>query len=711
MKDYIKLPILCFFLVMAVAGPARAEETVIKEPVIRHFSVRGMGLRTNQRLQRTLQILAGDNRDAAFYRDVFINDAVEILFDYMNRHGYLQPKVRVRALTKEGVKSVYEWNGTFETNVPRSAAFDRVRFSLIPGRRFHYEQIGIAGLSDSQGRVLLTEKEAEGFFFADSFFYRSSRRRLYTPDLFREGMRNLQEALRHRGYRDASVSGEEVHRDAKSGEVRVVVNIESGDRYRVRRLTTCVVGPEGQDALVVSVEEPLQPWSRFWEQDTLLRIRNDYYSHGYADVQCALSVNDIEDSPSGRLADLTVSVRTGLMQRVGVVRFEGRRHTREKSMRRRLSISPGDPLNPLRVEKSRQRLASMGSFDRVSVNTLPATNETRELVYSVEEGKRFEANLLAGYGSYELFRGGLEVEQFNLLGRGHRSRLMLVQSFKSTQTAYVYSIPEILGDRLSGFASLTALRRQEIDFLRREAGAEVGIRRFIPEWDVDSSLRYGYSFLESQQLEAAGEVGIAKADVGSLSADVSRDWRDNPVVPEGGGRIFSRIELAAKVLGGEAEYVLWEMGGALHRRIGGGRTWHGGLHHGLVKALGDEVDKLPFNKRFFPGGDRSLRGYRYGQAASLNAEGQLIGSSFYGLLQNEIEQELTRSLSVVVFVDLLQIGVDLKEYPQGDLLISVGTGLRYQTIVGPLRLEYGHNVRRRDGDPPGTLLFSIGFPF
>jgi outer membrane translocation and assembly module TamA len=41
----------------------------------------------------------------------------------------------------------------------------------------------------------------------------------------------------------------------------------------------------------------------------------------------------------------------------------------------------------------------------------------------------------------------------------------------------------------------------------------------------------------------------------------------------------------------------------------------------------------------------------------------------------------------------------------------VGLGVRFQTLIGPLRLEYGRNINRRPGDPSGTWHFSIGFPF
>ena len=44
-------------------------------------------------------------------------------------------------------------------------------------------------------------------------------------------------------------------------------------------------------------------------------------------------------------------------------------------------------------------------------------------------------------------------------------------------------------------------------------------------------------------------------------------------------------------------------------------------------------------------------------------------------------------------------------------VLSLGAGVRYQSLIGPIRLEYGHNLNPRPKDPRGTLLFSLGFPF
>jgi outer membrane translocation and assembly module TamA len=89
----------------------------------------------------------------------------------------------------------------------------------------------------------------------------------------------------------------------------------------------------------------------------------------------------------------------------------------------------------------------------------------------------------------------------------------------------------------------------------------------------------------------------------------------------------------------------------------------------------------------------------------------LVGSESFLLGSAEIEQSLTPKLSLVGFVDSIGIARDISNYPFNQVLTSVGGGLGYRTIIGPVRLEYGHNLNPRPQDPSGTVQFSVGFPF
>src|SRR6185295_13117402 len=100
-----------------------------------------------------------------------------------------------------------------------------------------------------------------------------------------------------------------------------------------------------------------------------------------------------------------------------------------------------------------------------------------------------------------------------------------------------------------------------------------------------------------------------------------------------------------------------------------------------------------------------------GEAAPRGANGLFVGAKSYVQANIELEQALTPRWSAVVFGDALGTAARLADYPFNQELYSIGVGVRYQTIIGPVRVEYGHNLNPRRGDPSGTVLVSIGFPF
>src|SRR5205807_3263883 len=205
--------------------------------------------------------------------------------------------------------------------------------------------------------------------------------------------------------------------------------------------------------------------------------------------------------------------------------------------------------------------------------------------------------------------------------------------------------------------------------------------------------------------------GRTNANVGAIIADVKHDRRDNPLYPGKGYKVFVNLELASEYLGGDVNYERMELWGSWHQPLGGGRLLSVGLSHGFVVSSGAAAKDLPFNRRFFPGGENSIRGYPEGKASPRNEQGQIVGAETYTLGTVEFEQALTPKLSLVLFSDSLGTARRVANYPFDTGLFSVGGGLRLKTVIGPVRLEYGHNLNPREKDPSGTVQFSIGYPF
>jgi outer membrane protein insertion porin family len=693
--------LLCVALLLPPAGLHAAEA----KPEPAKIAVSGLGWWDNREQRRALERILGDERGATMNANA-VEDAAFMLVSMLASQGYLRPKIEVDVTLADGGKKTFLFDASLATLLPRPLEIRAVRYEIDTGVRSVVDNVTFEGLT------AIKADEARGYFRPNQVPLVGAEARAYSPGHLRRSAAGLEEALRQRGYAEAAVKAEVVHDDEKNGEVDVHVTVNEGPLWMVTS-----VDLRGAEAVPVQtragVDHLKKPWSAYWEQDVTEQVRRDFYEKGYADVRISIQGKPADPIGDRRDVAVTVHIVPGPAVKVGEVRFEGAAHTRESVLRRRVRSKPGDPLNPLRLDRSRYRLSRLGAFEQVQLHYEPADGETRDPVFTIEELPRVEVSLLAGYGSYEQLRGGVELEQTNLFGRAHQSRLTLVQSVKSTRGEYTYTVPELFGESVDGTVRLFGLRREEEAFVREEYGGTVGVRRRIPWIKAEGSLGYTYQSLNNQDNTlTTSAVDEDNVTVASIDLGLTRDRRDNPLRPRRGYRWFAQAQLASEQLGGEVDYQSFELGAAYHTRWGRGRWLHFGLTHGAITALGAPDNQLiPVNARFFPGGDSSIRGYQKDEAAPRGPDGRFIGAETYTLFNVEVEQAITNTWSVVVFGDALGESAALGDYPWDERLYSVGMGVRYQTIVGPVRLEYGRNVNPRPGDPSGTLHFSVGFPF
>lgn len=668
--------------------------------------VTGLGWFGNRDSAKSLKLLLGEQRQGALDAAA-VEDAALILFHQLEEQGWLRPHITAVLEAPDGTVSRHPLTASLEPPLERGLSARRAEFKVERGPRFLLRDIAFTG------NTALPADEARLFFAGSTTLLRRAAERLYSPGRVRQAAANLEEELRLRGHADArvTVGNATLHDD---GAVDLTVAAEAGPVWRVRALQ--IDAGDGP----VPPEELWQPrvgrrWSPLWRQDTLAQLRRWYYEHGYPDVQARLAGEaGAPEGPEGeRPVDVTARIAPGPEVRLGRVTFTGLAHTRERTVRRFVDLEPGDLLDPVQLDRAQTRLLRLGVFNRVDLRYHEAEPGVRDAEFLLTEGRRQETSLLAGYGSYEQLRGGVEWRHYNLGGRAHGASLQLVQSMKSSTAEARYSIPDVFGSTTSGSARLSALRREELAFVRKEYGAQVTLARPLPDWRATASATYGFHRLGASDNELADRSARdTTTDVASLEFRLVRDLRDNPVLPRRGHRTFVQAEVASRWLGGRVDYQRLTAGASYHTAWGSGRWIHAAFEHAVVTTLGADDDReLPVNVRFFPGGDGSIRGYRRGAAAPLTASGEFVGAKTTMLLSLELEQALTRKLSATVFVDALGMAARLADYPFEDRLFTLGIGLRYHTIVGPVRLEYGHNLNPRTRDPRGTTLLSVGLPF
>lgn len=683
---------------MGAAEPAETKPAKLK--------ISGYGFIGDLRLKKTLRVLREGKTPPTVFEASYIEDVALLLESQLKKDGYLRPVITARMTLQDGRKISYVWNGADETLLPRPLAVRAVNFKIKKGVLYHFGDFQISGLH------AIPLKQARSYFIETGGILALKQNRIYSPDQFKRGIANLTDVLQRKGYQDATVKADPVQINHRTGRVDVWLEIEEGRQYLVRSVRQEVYFDASTDPVDVRTNRPFKAYSKIWEQDFAQGIRTNFYRRGYPDTTIDLQTVGQTTVSNIVLLDMTANVKTGPRIRLGDVSFTGNQRTRESLLERRVDLREGGWLNRLKTEEGRYRLSRLGVFDSVNLKYEKVDEQTRNVTYDLKEGKRIDISLLLGWGSYEMLRGGVQIEQYNLFGLAHHQQLKLTESFKSTSADYTYTVPEPFGENVDMFFNASGLQREEISFTRLEYGGSVGLRKYFKKSNTDVSTRYSYQILEANNVDSSLTAnGPQDSRAAAIITDLNHDQRDNPLYPHRGYKIFNTIELASDYLGGDVSYQRIDLAASLHVPISGSQWLHLGLSHGVISTLGGTSEELPFNRRFFPGGENSVRGYKEGEAAPRDPQGNVIGAETYLLGNFEFEQGLTPKWSIVGFVDAVGFAARLNNYPEDQTLVSVGGGLRWKTFIGPVRLEYGYNLNPRPHDPIGTLQFSLGFPF
>jgi outer membrane protein assembly factor BamA len=549
----------------------------------------------------------------------------------------------IRLLKDDGTEFSVKAEDLIQNPLPRPLRVVKASFRIHKGVLYYFKSLEFTGLK------LIPNKTARSYFFETETLFSTKRARAYTPDRLRHGLSSLTDILERQGYQDAKVGANTLRQDDQTGEMDVKVTVQEGAKYMIRSVREEFVGTTGSN--LNQTLNPNRPYSRIWLQDFVLGIKTNQYHLGFPDTSVEIQTLPPTDPGGDTNKDLVATVKPGTQVRVGAVEFFGTNRTSPRLLRRSVRIKRGELLDPTRTEQGRYRLARLGVFDEVDLNYQPEDEHTRDVIYKLQEGKRINVSLLFGWGSYELLRGGVELEVNNLWDQAHHLEVRAIQSFKASSGDLTYTVPELVGNDIDLFLTASGLRREEVDFTRIEYGGGLGLHKYFQAASTDVSTRYTYQILSASDFSSVQEVsseGLTNPAVGSITIEIKHDRRDNPLYPRNGYKVFLTLETATRYLGGDANYQRIEIAPSWHHPIGGGLFLSLGFSHGIVDSFGSPANNLPFNKRFFPGGVK---------------------------------------------------------------LFSVGGGLRWRTLIGPIRLEYGYNLNPRPLDPKGTLQFSLGFPF
>ncbi len=512
--------------------------------------------------------------------------------------------------------------------------------------------------------------------------------------------------------------------------------------------------------------KPGTPLNPQLEREDILALQTFYSDRGNAEVQITTRVDVSADKKSARVSYI---VAEGPQIHVDDVVVRGNTYTESSVILRKSDLDKGDPFSYTSILEAQRNLYRLGIFNRVDIQPEQAgiSVAERNVVISVEEGKNLTASGSVGFLGEGGSQNGRRVfsprlagalAHRNLFGTGRYLGFEGVYAPNSDVEAYLIYREPFIG-RFDVPVQLTVF--QTDDFTRKEArirqrgtSIEASKVAFLrTRW----SMQYQYKISECIEgllcTQVANNIPVPTLPRSLLNIQISSitptffwDRRDDIVDPHHGFFTSASVTYAFPLFSAKSDFTKEFAQGAWYLPVSTRSVVALSGRVGLIQPLGgsESVRFVPPSERFLGGGETSHRAFTLDQLGDLcvdpheNRMGHTCIPTLYNLgtpenprlaplggngilvLNAEYRFPILGPVGAAVFTDIGNIyGTSTIHFD--DLRYGVGTGLRYISPVGPLRLDVGFKLRRRiigedaDGNPifehPFAFSLSLGYAF
>lgn len=396
------------------------------------------------------------------------------------------------------------------------------------------------------------------------------------------------------------------------------------------------------------------------------------------------------------------------------IKISGNEKTVDRVIRRELDIEPGELFDFSKVRKSLQDVYNLGFFEDVSMKLEPGSDEN--MIVLVIEVKEKSTGLLGGGGGYSTGEGLFayaSVKESNLFGSGQSVEAKLEIGARTTYSFSFYepwlaNTPTFFG--LDVYDTFLEVNKKidgvDSKYEMERLGGKLTFGRNFKEY-----LKIG---LELKTEEATYELisgklpsNIQEGVANSFRPIVIYDTRDDRFNPKEGWYGNASIQNTGGILGGDYDYRKYDLDvrtylstdffkdNQLDETTISGKINQGVLALRAVAGFGST--SLPSFAKYEIGGLGTIRGYEYKEFVGDNS-----------LIFNiEYRFPIAENLQAVLFADWGNAWDFGESIGFNDLKFGKGVGIRFDTFLGPISIDYGFG----EGDEEGKAYFSIGHTF
>ena len=541
----------------------------------------------------------------------------------------------------------------------------------------------------------------------------------FDEQVFESDIKRIKDLYADYGYYDAEVTYE-LHYDNKRNEVEIIIQIDQGEPVILRDLSIVIksylVGED--DQIILDLKEeinkkiPLQANKVFSaisfekSKDAINKVLSD---GGYPKFKLK---SEALVRKQGKWVEVNFEINLELKYKFGIIEIVGNQIIANYLIRRELIYNPDEVYSLEKVIESQTRVFQLGYFKSVDIEQIYNDDELKvDTLVKVEERKLINVRFGVGFGTEDRLRGQIVWTQRNLFGGGRNLNILAKASFITQLIQTSLSQPYILGrdSELIGF----------LDFQRDDLPSYEGLfvtssvvlkKRLIKQLKTEGSFNIIYSRISSRAARTPAERSRENVFQTTFGGVVNFSTTDNPFDPTKGISVVQSASIE-KAFGLSINYLSSLSDVRVYKSVSK-FVFAKRFRLGFIYPFGstDEFE-VPIFKRFFAGGSNSMRGYNFQKLGPLDDNGDPLGGNSLIVGNLEIRFPLYRELGSVVFLDYGNVYPKSFDYSLEKLKYAIGIGLRYNTIIGPIRLDFGYALNPNPEMGRLQVFLSVGQAF
>ena len=406
---------------------------------------------------------------------------------------------------------------------------------------------------------------------------------------------------------------------------------------------------------------------------------------------------------------VTLYIATGPYAYFGSICIEGLHRVKPRYARYLLSFHENEPYDLGQVQQTQSNYFDTSLFSYVEI-THPENiynGERMPMRISVKESKQRSFSIGGNYATLDGFGGTIGWEHRNFRGLGQRLSFQANISKRFKDIVASYREPNL--SKKGRFRSWK-LESSAQSYKSFSAKSVALYRRYDTNVNRKFKRSTGWTleYLRDTTNYSRGHYTLLKAPIFFRYATAK-----DTLNPTQGFEANLGLTTTVNLPNPELFYLKTRLSYSLYIPLSPSKRSCLAARGYLGSIIGADLFGIPAAKRFYAGTDQFLRGYDYYTVSPLNSAREPTGGKCMLMFNIEMRFQANEDLGFVLFYDTGQVYA--KSYVQfkEKFLRSVGFGIRYFSILGPLSVDIAFPIDRRPGYEESLvkLYVSIGQTF